>query len=226
MNTNSRVTLRWPVLAAAGIALLAAGAGATYLVMQRSFDSAQRTQDTAGQATAPPMAAGPQSNARGDSPPDASHLPLVDVVVTLSPEVMKRAGIELAPVTRGAAGSSAVRIPGTVEPNAYKQVIVTPLVAGHVTRVLAELGDRVQQRSDLAADFQPGARGRPNEVPVRKGRTRGARAGTCPIVETPRDWRGQSAGGGTPACGACREAGGRPEPPIAPRAARDAGAVD
>jgi RND family efflux transporter MFP subunit len=77
-----------------------------------------------------------------------------DVVVSLSEEAVKHAGIELATVTTGA-GSSGVRIPGTVEPNAYKQVVVTPLVAGRVTRVLAELGDQVRRGQTLAQIFSP-----------------------------------------------------------------------
>jgi multidrug efflux pump subunit AcrA (membrane-fusion protein) len=68
---------------------------------------------------------------------------------------MKRAGIELVPVTRGAAASSAVRMPGTVEANAYKQVVVTPLVAGRVTRVLVELGDLVRRGQTLMQVFSP-----------------------------------------------------------------------
>jgi cobalt-zinc-cadmium efflux system membrane fusion protein len=77
-----------------------------------------------------------------------------EVVVSLSEDAVKRAGIELATVTAGA-GSSGVRIPGTVEPNAYKQVVVTPLVAGRVTRVLAELGDQVRGGQMLAQIFSP-----------------------------------------------------------------------
>jgi RND family efflux transporter MFP subunit len=77
-----------------------------------------------------------------------------DVVVSLSADAVKRAGIELAMVTTGA-GSSGVRIPGTVEPNAYKQIVVTPLVAGRVTRVLVELGDQVRRGQTLAQIFSP-----------------------------------------------------------------------
>jgi len=89
---------------------------------------------------------------RGDSP---SGVSLPDVVVTVSMEAMKRAGIETITVSRSATGSSMVRIPGTVEPNAYKQVIVTPLVSGRVTRVLAELGDRVKRGQTLLQVFSP-----------------------------------------------------------------------
>jgi cobalt-zinc-cadmium efflux system membrane fusion protein len=152
MNSNSGVTLGWPAVAAAVLALLALGAGSTYLWTQKSSGSGQRMQDTAGPATAPPMVEPPGSSAREGSP---ARVPLPDVVVAVSVEAMKRAGIETVTVARSAAGSSTVRIPGTVEPNAYKQVIVTPLVSGRVTRVLAELGDQVKRGQTLLQVFSP-----------------------------------------------------------------------
>ena len=152
MNSHSRVTLGRPAVAAAVIALLALGAGTTYLLMRTFPGTGQRMQDTASPATAPPMAETPPSSARSDSP---ARVPLPDVVVAVSVEAMKRAGIETVLVTRSAAGSSTVRIPGTVEPNAYKQVVVTPLVSGRVTRVLAELGDQVKRGQTLMQVFSP-----------------------------------------------------------------------
>jgi RND family efflux transporter MFP subunit len=154
MNRNSRVTLRWPAAAAAVIALLAVGAGTTYLLIQRSSRSDQPIPDIAGSANATSMErTNPPSN--DESPLSDKRLPLPDVVVTVSVEAMKRAGIELVPVTRGATGLPAVRIAGTVEPNAYKQVVVTPLVAGRVTRVLVELGDQVRRGQTLMEVFSP-----------------------------------------------------------------------
>ena len=152
MNTDSRVTLRWPAVAAAAIALLAVGAGSAYLLLQKFSSSDQRMQDTARSASAPPAPEAPQSGASGEKP---ARAPMPDVVVTVSMEAMKRAGIETMTVVRSAAGSSTVRIPGTVEPNAYKQVIVTPLVSGRVTRVLAELGDQVKRGQTLLQVFSP-----------------------------------------------------------------------
>jgi len=154
MNGDSRVTLRWPAVAAAAIALLAVGAGATYLLMQDSSGSDQRSQDIAGPANVPSTGRTLQPSAGNNSSSNAPDVPLPDVVVTLSLETMKRAGIEVVPVTRGA-GSPAVRIPGTVEPDAYKQVVVTPLVAGRVTRVLVELGDQVRRGQTVAQVFSP-----------------------------------------------------------------------
>jgi RND family efflux transporter MFP subunit len=77
-----------------------------------------------------------------------------DTVISLTEDTIKRAAIELATVTAGAA-SGTVRIPGTVEPNAYKQVTVTSVVAGRITRVLVELGDAVRRGQPLAKIFSP-----------------------------------------------------------------------
>jgi RND family efflux transporter MFP subunit len=155
MNGHARVTLRWPIVAAAVIALLAVGAGTTYLLMERSSGSGQRMKDIAGPANAPSTGKTQPSTAAGDGPSNTPNLPFPDVVVTLSQEGIKRAGIELVPVMRGATGSSSVRIPGTIEPNAYKQVVVTPLVAGRVTRVLVELGNQVRSGQTLVQLFSP-----------------------------------------------------------------------
>lgn len=141
MNGNSRLTRRWLAVVGSVIALAAASAGATYLLMQRSAGSDSRVQDAANRpGVSRPSFVTPQSSD--------------DVVVTLSQEAVKRAGIELAPATVGVV-SATVRIPGTVEPNAYNQVVVTPLVAGRVTRVLVELGDRVHPGQTLAQVFSP-----------------------------------------------------------------------
>src|SRR5436190_1831072 len=149
MNRDSRVTLRWPILIVAVIALLAAGAGVTFLLMRRSVDAVSRRPDATASS-----AAQSQPSPGGKTASSASNVPSSEVVVTLSEDAVKRAGIELASVTVGG-GSSSVRIPGTVEPNAYKQVVVTPLVAGRVTRVLVELGTVVRPGQTLAQVFSP-----------------------------------------------------------------------
>jgi RND family efflux transporter MFP subunit len=101
----------------------------------------------------------PQTQPRSDTPRNPSSsapsdVPRPDTVVALSQDEIKRAGIELAPATAGPAPSG-VRIPGVVEPNAYKQVAVTPLVAGRVVRVLVELGDQVRRGQTLAQVYSP-----------------------------------------------------------------------
>jgi cobalt-zinc-cadmium efflux system membrane fusion protein len=155
MNDKAPFTLRGPIVAIAVIAALAVGAGGTYLWMRRSVNADHRMSNIATAAN-PPSTGLTQSPASAGAPVSSSApaAPLPDVVVTMSQEAMKRAGIELAAATRGF-GSSTVRIPGTVEPNAYKQVVVTPLVAGRVTRVLVDLGAEVRSGQTLLEVFSP-----------------------------------------------------------------------
>jgi cobalt-zinc-cadmium efflux system membrane fusion protein len=80
--------------------------------------------------------------------------PLPDVVVTLSQEAVERAGITATAVLAGATPEG-VRAPGVVEANAYKQVVVTPVISGRITRVVADLGQHVQQGQMLAQIFSP-----------------------------------------------------------------------
>jgi RND family efflux transporter MFP subunit len=79
---------------------------------------------------------------------------LPDVPVPLTTEAVERAGIVIAPVAT-ALRTGELRVPGVVEPNAYRQVVVTPLVSGRVTRVSAELGDRVRRGQTLAQIYSP-----------------------------------------------------------------------
>jgi RND family efflux transporter MFP subunit len=149
MNHDSRVALRWPVVLVGVIALIAVGAGGAYLWMRPSHapDGTNRSGSAASSS------AQPQSGS-GSTTAVAPNGSAQEVVVSLSEDALKRAGIELATVTMGA-GASGVRIPGMVEPNAYKQVVVTPVVAGRVTRVLVELGDQVRHGQTLAQLFSP-----------------------------------------------------------------------
>lgn len=88
------------------------------------------------------------------SPSGTIVSPLPDVGVAITPETAAKAGIEVATVsTTGDAGR--LRIPGIVEPNAYRQVVVTSLVAGRITRVQADLGDRVVRGRTLAQIYSP-----------------------------------------------------------------------
>jgi cobalt-zinc-cadmium efflux system membrane fusion protein len=148
MNGTSRVTLRWPALIGGTFVVLAIGAGITYVALQRV------PATTGGQA--PPRAGAPYVTASQPAPrapaPTAGTLP--DVAVTLTPEAMQRAGLVLAPVT-SATTTTALRLPAVVEANAYKQVVVTPLVAGRVTRVLVERGQSVRRGQRLAEIFSP-----------------------------------------------------------------------
>lgn len=75
--------------------------------------------------------------------------PLPDVIVPVPEDMARRAGVQVVTVTRGQV-TDRVRLPGTVTPNQYKQVVVSAVTGGRVTRVVAQLGDRVSRGAPLA----------------------------------------------------------------------------
>lgn len=77
-----------------------------------------------------------------------------DVTVTLTPEMTARAGIKTVRAAGGSA-ATALRLPGVVQPNAYREVAVTSLVPGRVTQVSAELGAEVKVQQPLATIYSP-----------------------------------------------------------------------
>lgn len=138
-----------PGAAAAGaLAVLLVGAGGTYLVMRDRPASSPSTPSGQGQQ---PAIAQPQTPDGLSSRPAAASN---DVVVTLTKEGLDRAGIAVTPVTtqRMAEG---LRLPGVVEPNAYRQVSVTPLVNGRVLSVSVQLGDHVRRGQSVARVYSP-----------------------------------------------------------------------
>jgi membrane fusion protein, heavy metal efflux system len=149
MSLESRVNVRWTVLAAIALGLLAVGAGAAYVSL-RSSSSSPGSSGQTGLAEPRPASAPPGASASAAGPSTA----LSDVVVTLSKEAVAQAGITFATAV-GAAPAGGLRAPGIVEPNAYKQVVVTPIVSGRVTRVAADLGAHVQRGQMLAQIFSP-----------------------------------------------------------------------
>lgn len=74
--------------------------------------------------------------------------------VTLTPEALTSAGIEIAGVTERPA-VALLTVTGTVESNQQQTQSVTPLVAGRVERVHASLGDRVRAGQVLAVVASP-----------------------------------------------------------------------
>ncbi len=145
MTSDTRVTMHKGAAALVAIGLLAVGAGAAYLLLRKG----------AGPGGA---AANMSSPASAQQTPGASaatsDAPLPDVIVILSQDAIGRAGIVVAPVTSGTSGME-IRLPGVVEPNAYRQVVVTPLVAGRVTKVGPALGDRVRRGQTLGEIYSP-----------------------------------------------------------------------
>jgi len=145
MTSDTRVTMHKGAAALFAIALLGAGAGTTYLWMRSDAGAGGHVRDMS-----PPTGAQPSAAA---SPP-IRNTPLADVVVPLSQDAVERARIVVAPVARGTSATE-IRLPGVVEPNAYRQVVVTPLVAGRVTKVGPALGDRVRRGQTLAEIYSP-----------------------------------------------------------------------
>ena len=151
MSSDSRVSVRWTVVAASTIALLAVGAGTTYVVLRSTGPAGLEPDGRAGLSASGPSSANPSA----EPPPlQSGSAPLPDVVVTLSNDAVERAGITVATVAAGTV-TSGLRAPGVVEPNAYKLVTVTPLISGRITRVTAELGQHVQRGQIIAQIFSP-----------------------------------------------------------------------
>jgi membrane fusion protein, heavy metal efflux system len=154
MTGERRVNLSPAAAAAAFVMVLLVGAGGTYLIMRGDASDASETMSRAASRAAgaapTPSASGPASLSAGQ----ATSAPLRDVVVTLAPEAVARAGIEISQATT-IARADRVPFPGVVEPNAYRQVAVTPLVGGRVVRTSAQLGDRVRRGQALAQVFSP-----------------------------------------------------------------------
>jgi cobalt-zinc-cadmium efflux system membrane fusion protein len=139
MNGESRVTLGTGVAAVVALALLFAGAGVMYLLMRPAALATHETAVMPAPAAAPSGAAGASAG---------------DVVVTLTPDAVERAGLMTATVATGTS-TTEIRLPGVVEPNAYRQIAVTPLVNGRVTRVAVQLGARVRKGETMAEIYSP-----------------------------------------------------------------------
>ena len=145
MTSDTRMTMHRGAAALVAIALLAAGAGATYLLMRGDAG-------TGGHAADPGTPTG--GRASPAAPFATGNSPLPDVIVPLSPDAVERAGVVVEPVASGTSATE-IRLPGVVEPNAYRQVVVTPLVAGRLTKVVPALGDRVRRGQTLAEIYSP-----------------------------------------------------------------------
>ena len=145
MTSDTRMTMHRGAAALVAIALLAAGAGATYLLMRGDAG-------TGGHAADPGTPAGGRTSPA--APSATGNSPLPDVIVPLSQDAVERAGIVVASVASGTSATE-IRLPGVVEPNSYRQVVVTPLVAGRLTKVGPALGERVRRGQTLAEIYSP-----------------------------------------------------------------------
>ena len=107
---------------------------------------------------APQNASPPQEGAAmpGMSAPPAAALssadPPGDVEVVLSADALAKIGIKTSTIAAVDASAS-VQVPGSVMPNAYREVKVTPIVGGIVTKVPVGLGDPVRRGDPVVVLF-------------------------------------------------------------------------
>lgn len=128
---------RWrPLLWLGGaIALVGLGAAGTYLLFVNPGDR----QPAVSPAPAGP---GPAAVVPAQQAPGGSA-----IAVTLTPDVLSRAGLEFALVRRSATAGG-LNVPAVVAPDAYQQVMVTAASSGRVLAVLVEAG-QVVRRGDV-----------------------------------------------------------------------------
>ncbi len=154
MTDAGRLSMSRAAAAAVGMVLLLAGAGVTLVLGRWGSITGRGGVDMANTTTPSTPASGPPITAAAPAlaPVDS---PLPDIVVTLTEDAVSRAGIEVAPVGIAVA-PDAVTLPGVIEADAYRSVAVTPLVAGRITRIDAELGQQVKRGVTLAVIYSPG----------------------------------------------------------------------
>lgn len=75
-----------------------------------------------------------------------------EIIVTIPPDILERMNLRYAEVKEETINTE-VRVPGTVQPNGYREVRVTSLVGGVATRVSAELGQTVKRGQVIAQLF-------------------------------------------------------------------------
>jgi membrane fusion protein, heavy metal efflux system len=144
--TDPRGRVSWPVFAGLGACLVAIGIVIGYGIRQPVAPETETLQPPAEHLV--PAGVGQHQHAA----PSEGDVP--EVIVTLSPEMVSRAGIKTVRATAGVT-TTELRIPGVVEPNAYKEVVVTSLVSGRVTQVNADLGTQVTVQQPLATVYSP-----------------------------------------------------------------------
>ena len=127
MTGNNTVSISRGAAIASALGLVILGAAGTFGWIRVRGDMSPRPKTEAAGVPGHDAPAAPSSTPAGTPQ---------DVVLRLSPEAIARAGIEVAAVTT-AAGDASIRVPGVVQANGYKQVVVSPLVAGRVIRVQA-----------------------------------------------------------------------------------------
>jgi RND family efflux transporter MFP subunit len=86
------------------------------------------------------------------SAPTSSADPPGDVEVLLPADALAKVGIKTSTIA-AVESSASVQVPGNVMPNAYREVKVTPIVGGIVTKVPVGLGDAVRRGGPVVVLF-------------------------------------------------------------------------
>lgn len=133
MTATNSTTPRILVLSLGALLVAAAGAGGMYLYLRAGTPDAPATNPTA----ATPAITGPK-----------------EIAITLAADAASRVGIQTARPTLGQVGAT-IAVPGVVEPNAYKQVVVRSVAAGQVRSVAVDLGAEVRRGDLLATIHSP-----------------------------------------------------------------------
>lgn len=141
MTGRSRVQRALLGLLLAAVLVAAGAAGATVTLRYKA-----RSAPTPPAATTPPM---PTDPAASGSP---AVDPAADVEVVLPSDALARIGLKTASVA-AVEGQATIQIPGTVMPNAYREVKVTPVASGIVTKTDVELGSAVKRGAPLLTLF-------------------------------------------------------------------------
>src|SRR5215813_9878835 len=144
-NQNATASLRKKSLVIGALLLIVVAGALGYWLVRgtRSSSLAGRPVSTPDFDVAPPPA--------GGAVPRPGEM-----LITIQPDKLENAHfkIEAADTKPGASiNTSALRTTGTIEPNAYKVVTVTPIAGGVVRQVNFELGDKVERGQKLATIF-------------------------------------------------------------------------
>jgi RND family efflux transporter MFP subunit len=78
-----------------------------------------------------------------------------EMLVTIAADKLQNAQLKIEEATtgQGAVAASGMRVTGTVQSNAYKEIPVLPIAGGIIRQVKAELGDRIRAGQPLAVLF-------------------------------------------------------------------------
>ena len=136
---SKRTGSRWGLVAGLSVPILGAIAGA-WLLQRGKPDSAAESKPASAHSMPMPAA------------PAAAPVPLQEIEIVIPSESLGRMRLAFAKVTTGVVRVE-VRVPGTVQPNGYREVRVTPVAGGVVTQVSAELGQTVKRGQTLAQLF-------------------------------------------------------------------------